>query len=255
MPNFYNRIRARKFNTVADTAIEIGAHNNATPNFTIDAGGKLNWSSGSATADTNLYRSASNTLKTDDSFDVASGHTYKIDGADVLTSTTLGSGVINSSLTSVGSLVSLNAATPSFTGPLISSGTNTFNGRTDIAEIREVVSSISVSSGVLTCNYENACVFYVASMSGVSSNFTVNITNVPTDNDYAITISIIINQGATGYYPNVLQVAGSLQSIRWVNDTAPSVNANKIDIYNFTLIRISNAWIVLGSASNNYDTI
>jgi hypothetical protein len=238
MPNFYNIIRAKKFNTAADTAVEISAYNSATPNFTIDAGGKLNWSSGSATADTNLYRSAANVLKTDDSFDVASGKTFKIDGTDVLTSTSLGSSVVSSSLTSVGTLSSL-----------------VVTGRSDISEIREVISSVSVSSGTLTCNYNNACVFYVASMSGVSGNFTVNITNVPTDNDYAITISIIVNQGATGYYPNVLQIAGSSQSIKWLNDTAPSVNANKIDIYNFTLIRISDAWVVLGSASNNYDTI
>jgi len=238
MPNFYNLLRARKFTTSADTALEISPTASATPNFVIEAGGKLKWSSGSATADTNLYRSAANTLKTDDSFDIASGHTYKIDGADVLTATSLGSGITGSSLTSIGTLSSL-----------------TVSGRTDVAEVREVVSSVSISSGTLTCNYNDACVFYVSSMSGVSGNFTVNVTNVPTDNNYAITISIIVNQSSTGYYPSVLQVAGNAQSIKWVNDTAPSVNASKIDIYNFTLIRISGSWVVLGSASNNYDTI
>jgi hypothetical protein len=238
MPNFYNIIRAKKFSTVSDTAIEIAPYNSATPNFSIDAGGKMNWSSGSAIADTNLYRSAANVLKTDDSFNVASGQTYKVDGTDVLSSTALGSGVVSSSLTSVGTLSSL-----------------TVSGRTDVAEIREAVSSVSVSSGTLTCNYNDACVFYVASMSGVSANFTVNLTNIPTDNNYAMTISIIVNQSSTGYYPSILQVAGTPVSIRWVNDSAPSVNANKIDIYNFTLIRVSDAWIALGSASNNYDTI
>ena len=238
MPNFYNIIRAKKFSTTADTAVEIGPSTSATPNFAIDAGGKLNWSSGSAIADTNLYRSAANVLKTDDSFNVASGQTYKVDGTDVLSSTALGSGVVSSSLTSVGTLSSL-----------------IISGRTDIAEIREAVSSVSVSSGTLTCNFNNACVFYIASMSGVSSNFTVNLTNIPTDNDFAMTISIIVNQTTTGYYPSVLQIAGTPASIKWVNDSAPSVNASKIDIYNFTLIRISNAWTVLGSASNNYDTI
>ena len=82
MPNFYNRLKARKFTSVSDTAVEISAYNSATPNFTIDAGGKLNWSSGSVTADTNLYRSAANVLKTDDSFDVASNLT--ISGTTVL---------------------------------------------------------------------------------------------------------------------------------------------------------------------------
>jgi hypothetical protein len=240
MPNFYNILRARKFNTSADTALEIAPYGSATPNFSIDAGGKLKWSSGSATPDTTLYRSAADVLKTDDSFDVASGKTYKIDGSDVLTETSLGSNIVTSSLTTLGTLSSL-----------------TVSGRTDVAEIREAVSSVSVSSGTLTCNYNNAGVFYIASMSGVSANFAVDITNIPTDNNYAITISIIVNQGATGYYPSTLKInsGGSNESIRWVNDTAPSVNASKIDIYNFTLIRISSAWVVLGSASNNYDTI
>jgi hypothetical protein len=82
MPNFYNIIRAKKFSTAADAAIEIAPYDSATPNFRIDAGGKINWSSGSATADTNLYRSAANVLKTDDSFDVASNLT--ISGTTVL---------------------------------------------------------------------------------------------------------------------------------------------------------------------------
>lgn len=238
MPNFYNLLRARKFSTAADTALEIAPVGSATPNFVIEAGGKLKWSSGSANADTTLYRSAANTLKTDDSFDIASGHTYKIDGADVLTANTLGNAVTNSSLTSVGTLSSL-----------------TVSGRADIAEIREAVSSVSISGENLTCNYNSGCVFYVAS--GSSTNFTVDITNVPTDNNYAITISIIVSQGGTASYPSALKINSSVtnENIRWVNDSAPSANANKIDIYNFTLIRISSAWIVLGSASNNYDTI
>jgi hypothetical protein len=122
MPNFYNLLRARKFSTAADTAIEIAPSDSATPNFAIEAGGRLKWSSGSATADTTLYRSAANTLKTDDSFDVASGHTYKIDGADVVTATSLGSSVVSSSLTSLGTVQELSAATPSFTGPATFSG-------------------------------------------------------------------------------------------------------------------------------------
>lgn len=82
MPNFYNLLRARKFNTTADTALEIAPYGSATPNFTIDAGGKMRWSSGSATPDTTLYRSAADVLKTDDSFDVASNLT--ISGTTVL---------------------------------------------------------------------------------------------------------------------------------------------------------------------------
>ena len=154
-------MRARKFSTAADTAVEIAPTDSATPNFAIEAGGKLKWSSGSATADTTLYRSAANTLKTDDSFDVASGHTYKIDGADVLTATSLGSSVVSSSLTSVGSLTSLDAATPNFTGPLTSSGTSTFSG-------------LIVSSGGLS-----AATPSFTGPTSITGSLNVNGSNIP----------------------------------------------------------------------------
>ena len=65
MPNFYNLIRARKFNTAADTAIEIGYLNSSTPNFTVDAGGKIVWEM----TGPNLYRSDT-ALKTDNDFTI-----------------------------------------------------------------------------------------------------------------------------------------------------------------------------------------
>jgi hypothetical protein len=94
MPNFYNIIRAKKFSTTADTAVEIGPSTSATPNFAIDAGGKLKWSSGSAVADANLYRTSAGTLKTDGSLEI---------------------------------LVGLTAATPNFTGPTTITGSLTLN--------------------------------------------------------------------------------------------------------------------------------
>ena len=45
-----------------------------------------------------------------ENIDLASGKTFKINGVDILTATTLGSSVVNSSLTSVGTLTSLNVS-------------------------------------------------------------------------------------------------------------------------------------------------
>lgn len=247
MPSFYNRIKARKFSTAADTAIEISPESSATPNFTIDAGGKLNWSSGSATADTNLYRSAANVLKTDDSFNLASGKTYKIDGDDVLTATSLGSTVVSSSLTSVGTLSSLNAATPSFTGPM------TISGRTDLQQIREVVNNITISAGTLTCDYNTGAIFYVDAGVGATT-FTIDITNLPTDNNYAVSITVLVKQGSTQGIPNTIKANGTTVTHKWANgNTVPTASAqNKIDIFTFTLHRVSSAWVILGSFSLNY---
>lgn len=195
MPNFYNLIRAKKFSTAADTAVEIGAHNSATPNFAIDAGGKLKWSSGSANADTNLYRHSADTLKTDDNLIIG--------------------------------------------------------GTTDIQQIREKLTDSSVSTNVMECDYSTGAIFY--NTTSLAANFTANITNLPTENGYAASITIVVNQGSTAYYPNALQIGGVSQTIKWPNgNTAPTPTANKIDIFTFTLIRRSDSWTALGSYSVNY---
>ena len=123
MPNFYNILRARKFNTTADTALEIAPYGSATPNFSIDAGGKLRWSSGSATADTTLYRTSESALKTDGSIEAATG---------------------------------LIAATPSFTGPLTSSGTAIFSSLVTInGDLMVNGNATTINSTTITVDDKN----------------------------------------------------------------------------------------------------
>jgi hypothetical protein len=56
------------------------------------------------------YSNASDSLKSSENWNIAAGKHYEIDGVDVLTSDTLGDGVVNSSLTNVGTLTSLNVS-------------------------------------------------------------------------------------------------------------------------------------------------
>ena len=90
MPNFYNLIRARKFSTSSDTAIEIGPSGGTTANLAIDAGGKLKWGSGSDVADTNLYRTSAGVLKTD--------HSITVDGTLTLPNAATATGLSGSSI-------------------------------------------------------------------------------------------------------------------------------------------------------------
>lgn len=155
--------------------------------------------------------------------------------AGTLTGTSLNSSVTDSSLTSVGSLTGLTVA-----------------GTATVQQIREKVTDSSISTSVMTCDYSTGSIFYQST--NPSANFTVNVTNAPTDNGYAITISVFVTQGVTGYIPNALQVAGSSQTIKWAGGTAPTPTSSsgKIDLFTFTLIRRSSAWTVLGSANLNY---
>ena len=56
------------------------------------------------------YSNASDSLKSSENWNIAAGKHYEIDGVDVLTSDTLGDGVVNSSLTNVGTLTSLDVS-------------------------------------------------------------------------------------------------------------------------------------------------
>jgi hypothetical protein len=73
MPAFLDKIKARKFATAASSAVEVGVTAEDEPRLKVDAGGKLTFGSGAAVGDTTLYRSAADTLKTDDVFQAAAG--------------------------------------------------------------------------------------------------------------------------------------------------------------------------------------
>ena len=73
MPAFLDKIKARKFNSAASSAVEVGVTAEEEPRLKVDAGGKLTFGSGSAAGDTTLYRSAADTLKTDDVFQALAG--------------------------------------------------------------------------------------------------------------------------------------------------------------------------------------
>lgn len=128
----------------------------------------------------------------------------------------------------------------------------TVTGRLDVAELRETVVDSSISSNIMTCDYTSGCVFYQGT--APSANFTVNLTNAPTDNGYAITVSVFVTQGSTGYYPSAFQIAGTGQTIKWSGGSAPTPTsgAGKIDVFSFTCVRRSSAWTVFGNASLNY---
>jgi hypothetical protein len=126
------------------------------------------------------------------------------------------------------------------------------SGRFDATSIREAVIDSSVSASVVTANYATGDIFYVGT--APTSNFTVNLTNAPTDDGKSITVVIFVTQGATGYIPNAVQVAGSAQTIRWANSAAPipTSSAGKIDVFSFTFVRRSSTWTVFGSSNLGY---
>ena len=86
-----------------------------------------------------LYDHLNTSLKSSENINLASSKTYKIDGTDVLSATTLGSGVVNSSLTNLGTLTSLTI-----------SGNLDVDGYTELDDLN--VSGISTFAGEIDAN-------------------------------------------------------------------------------------------------------
>jgi hypothetical protein len=132
--------------------------------------------------------------------------------------------------------------------------TNTVDitGRLEISEIIERITDVTISPSLLCyADFNQSALFYVSNTP--SSNFTLNVDNVPTTNLRSTSISLIIPQGNVGYGVSIFQINGITQTIRWLNGAAPTPTSvlGKIDIYNFSMIRRSNSWIVIGNSSTN----
>lgn len=87
--------------TVDDKNLELGSV--GTPTDVTAAGGGITLK---GATDKTISWSSSNGWTSSETFNIASGKTYKINGTDVLSGSTLGSGVTSSSLTSVGTITS-----------------------------------------------------------------------------------------------------------------------------------------------------
>ena len=114
--------------------------------------------------------------------------------------------------------------------------------------VQELFSSDSgnIDSGdVVNFDAENS---YIHRLSGtISGNFTANITNLNLADNYVTNVSVVIEQGASPYIIDVLQIDSAPQSIDWAGGTLPTGNENKTEILSFTILNLgSDTYKVLG---------
>lgn len=182
--------------------------------------------------------------------------TLKVDNIEGRGGTTVT--ISNSNDLSVaGNLSVTGTITGSTTGALTgnvnaSSGNNVLYGRTDIRGIREVLTDVSAGS-TQTLNYSTGGNAIFIDNTGASGAFTLNITNLPTDNGFVFSIVVIVSHGAGGGgLPTTLQIAASAQTVNWSGGSAPTGTASKIESFSYQIIRRSNAWTVLGSSLSTF---
>lgn len=164
------------------------------------------------------------------------GGALSIGGTEVLSSTTLGSGITSSSLTSLGILSQLNVS-----------------GGSRISSVVETLSVRSANqSGTQQYDYGASSVFYHPSVSG---NITVDLRSVPTDAGRAVTVVMVVAQGATartiGVGSNAFGINSASFTVKWASGVTPTANANQIDVFTFTLVNTSTtatpSWQVFGN--------
>ena len=135
-------------------------------------------------------------------------------------------------------------------GDLLVNGTATFSGLTVLQEVSEVINSTpAATASTVVYDFLTGSNWYHSS---VTTNYTANFINIPTDNNRAITTTIILNQGPTPYIPHALQIGGTASTIKWSGGTA-SGTANQVDIVGFTFIRSGNSWAQVLGQINTFD--
>jgi hypothetical protein len=117
----------------------------------------------------------------------------------------------------------------------------------------------SAATGTINIDFLTAGVWYYTS--NATANHTLNLRgNGSTTMNTALavgdstTILWLNTNGATPYYPNVIQVDGNTVTPKWSGGTAPSAgNASSVDGYSFTVVKTANAtFTVLAAGAVKY---
>lgn len=123
------------------------------------------------------------------------------------------------------------------------SGTTTVQSFLDIQQVVEIMNTKTGATGTVTHDFSTGAIWY---HSAIAANFTANFTNVPVVANRAIGVTLILNQGGTGYYPNALQINGGAVTIKWQAAVNPTPSSNKFDAVTFSLVYTGSTWYCLG---------
>jgi hypothetical protein len=96
--------------------------------------------------------------------------------------------------------------------------------------------------------------------SNATANGTINIRgnsgttmNTVLSTGQSLTVAIIIQNGATAYYPNAFTVDGTSITPKWSGGTAPSAgNATANDVYTYTITKTASATFTVWAAQTKF---
>jgi len=172
---------------------------------------------------------------------IATGKEYRIGGALALSTSTLGATIVNSSLTSVGTLTGLSV-----------NGAIHLGGRISEKVTNSYVTSLAPVSNILTIDCSSSSV--VVGTVTTSAINTWAFTNVNLANGQALTLTLIIDSNTSATYGDACAVDGTSISggVRWAGGSPPSPSPNE-DILTFVIVKdVGGVTRVYASSNTNF---
>jgi hypothetical protein len=182
---------------------------------------------------------ATDSWTSSENMNLLTGKTFKINATDVLTSTqVLGKAVPSGDI--VGTSDSQTLTSKTLTSPVLNDA---------LLKSPEERMNIVASAATGTINFDvtTSTIWYYTTNATANHTLNFRFSSGATLNDNlvtgdAITVVWLNTNGATPYYPNVIQVDGSTITPKFQNATAFSAgNASSIDAYSFTIIKTASA--------------
>ena len=112
----------------------------------------------------------------------------------------------------------------------------------------ETYSNVSNTGGNLTLNFVNGAIYYAT----LTTNVTVNVTNISNTAFTTTGFTVIIDQGSTPYrIANIQFAGGTVSNIKWAGATVPTGTASNTDVISISLINLNNGlYRILGQQSS-----
>jgi hypothetical protein len=120
------------------------------------------------------------------------------------------------------------------------------DGITSLGSTLENIISLNQPTTEYTHDFKVGSILYVT---GATSNISVDVINVPTNNNKGVGLTVMIEQGLTPYLVDSLQINSDDEgevSIMWFGGSIPDGNATSIDVISFSMIKVNGSWKVFG---------
>ena len=126
------------------------------------------------------------------------------------------------------------------------SGSVRIGGVLNIKSVTEQIFIDGEFNGDRAFDFMSSSIFY---LSALGANGAYNVYNVPETDGKAITLTFVIEQGATPYSGSAYFINDTEVNVKWVDGNVPTGSANKTEVFGLTAFRVNSSWNVLGALS------